>query len=151
MTISQYISAIALQADPLTHYEYGRNQDFNIEGDNTPSPVTLCIEPDQEFLNLSSLSGNVTDGYNLFVRFLQLIPAIGIAEQATSRDQAIYDQKKRAAKFISVLSENDLFVDLRNPIPVVRVIEAYDGNWFGVEINLSNLQTIYPFDLCDDE
>lgn len=148
MNISQYIQSIVIQSQPLAHYEYGRNVDFNINGDNTPSEVVLCIEPDTQFLNLSTLSGTITDGYNLFIRFIQLIPAIDIAEQAPTRVAAINTQKINAAQFVSELSNDDNFKDLFTPIPVVTVIEAYDGNWFGVEINLRNLETIQPLEVC---
>lgn len=148
MTISDYIQAIVTELFEGAHYEYGRNADFNITGDNTPSPAVLCIEPDQQFLNMSALTGNVGDGYNLFIRFLQLIPTIGIGDAAASRVQAITDQKLNAAKFISQLSEDDLFLDLNATIPIVTIIEAYDGNWFGVEINLRNLQVAEPLDTC---
>ncbi len=148
MTISDYIQAIVTELFPTASYQYGRNTDFNINGDNTSSPVVLCIEPDQQYINLNPVSGNVYDGYNLFLRFLQLIPNMDIAEQAPTRVSAIALQKLNAATFIAQLSQDDKFIDLPNIIPVIPVIEAYDGNWFGVEINLKNLQTIKPFDIC---
>lgn len=148
MNISQYIQSIVTQSLPNAHYEYGRNVDFNINGDDVPSDVVLCIEPDQQFLNLSPLVGTITDGYNLFIRFIQLIPNIDIAEQAPTRVTAIDTQKKNAAQFIMDLSNDDLFKDLATPIQVVSVIEAYDGNWFGVEVNLKNLETIEPLEVC---
>lgn len=146
MTISDYIQAIAAQVNPSGSYQYGRNTDFNINGDGTASPVILCIEPDQQFLNLSTLTGNIYDGYNLFIRFLTLRPTI--AEQAPDRVQAIADMKLLAASFISQLSNDDNFQDIPSRIPIIEVIDAYDGNYCGVEINLQNLQLINPVPVC---
>lgn len=148
--IQAYTKQIFTAAFPLLsdeQYVYGRLQDFNIEGDNRPSPAVHIIEPDQEFLNVSS-SGYANDGYNLFIRFVQLIPEIGIAEQAITREEAIYNQKVAAAAYISALNDSDIFKEIPNPIRAVRVIEAYDGNWFGVEVNLTNLVTLQPLPVC---
>lgn len=143
-SISQYIQTIAADVLPSYSYVYGRQNDVNIEGDNQPSPMVACIYPDQQFLNLSGLTGNTYDGYNLFIRFVEKLD--NIAEQSPYYDAAVNRQKLAAANFIYRLSTDDIFQDLRTPIPIVAVIEAYDGNWFGVEINLINLQTIYPLD-----
>lgn len=148
MTLSTYIESLAILTNPAATFQYARNTEFNIIGDDVQSPVILAIEPDQGFLNLSNVTGTVGDGYNLFIRFLELIPQIGIAEQAPTRDAAIQRQKEQAAKFIYTLSSEDKFKELTSPIPYVRVIEAYDGNWFGVEINLRNLEFIEPLDIC---
>lgn len=145
MTIKDYIQSIVSECFPSASYHYGRNTDFNIDGDNTAGSVVLCIEPDQMFLNLSSLTGNVNDGYNLFVRFLELTT---MGEQADSRVTAIANQKANAGLFLSQLSQDDVFIDLPAKIPCIAVIDAYDANWCGVEINLQNLQTIKPFDIC---
>lgn len=148
MTISDYIQSIVSECLPDATFQYGRNTDFNINGDDVASPAVLVIEPDQQYLNLNATSGNVYDGYNLFMRFLQLIPQIGTAEQAPTRVAAITAQKANAALFLSQLSEDDNFIDIPAQTPLIPVIEAYDGNWFGVEINIRNLQVLRPFDVC---
>lgn len=145
-SIKDYIQTIATEALPSYSYVYGRQNDVNIQGDNQSSPMVACIYPDQQFLNLIALTGNIYDGYNLFIRFVEKLD--NIAEQSPYYDDAVNRQKFAAATFLSQLSADDNFKDLRTPIPIVAVIEAYDGNWFGVEINLSNLETIYPFTVC---
>lgn len=147
MTISDYIQAIVTEAFPGAHYEYGRNTDFNLAGDNTPSPVVLCIEPDQGNFNLSSLSGNIFEGNNLFIRFLQQLN-INPGEPATTREAAIVAQKLNAAQFITTLSNDDQFIDLNQNIPWIAVIEAYDSSWYGIEVQLRNLQFLQPEDVC---
>lgn len=149
MTIAEYIQTIVTEALPLANFNYARNHEFNINGDDVGSPVVLCIEPDQGFLNLSATTGYITEGYNLFIRFIQLIPTVDIAEQAPTRIEAINQQKINAALFMSQLSNDENFKDIASPTPYVPVIEAYDGNWFGVEINIRNLETIEPLeDVC---
>lgn len=146
MTISDYIQQISTEVFPGDQYLYKSKYDANIVLDNAASPAIVALFPDQFSFNISALSGNIADGYSLFIQFIEHLD--NISEQVDYYNPAIERQKLRAAEFLVQLSGDDNFVDLINPINAVPVVEAYDGNWFGVEISIRNLTTIMPLSIC---
>lgn len=121
-------------------FYYGRKSEINITGDNAKLPAVILIEPDQFGFNISP-TGAIKDTYNVFIQFVDQVDAI---EDANYRHPTVESMRTLCAEFIRELSEADIFLDFNQNIPGVLVVDMYDVNVAGIEINLAQLTDIQP-------
>ncbi|MDF3076136.1 MAG: hypothetical protein K0S09_25 [Sphingobacteriaceae bacterium] len=119
------------------YFRYGRKSDENINGDNESYPAVVLLEPDQMGFKVSSM-GQIYDRYNLF---LQFIDQEVMGEQASERESKIEAMRSLAAQFIFLLNKENAFNDISESVPGVTVIDTYDVNVVGIEINISLTDT----------
>jgi hypothetical protein len=130
-----------LQLSGNPHFAYGRKSEINVQGDNLTFPAVILIEPDQFGFNISASTGAVKDTYNVFIQFVDQVEAL---EDANYRHPVVESMRSLCAEFILALSDADIFQDLNTNIPGVLVVDSYDVNVAGIEINLANLTDIQP-------
>lgn len=143
MNLRDQIGSIAmgLTGNPL--FVYGRKSEVNVIMDNAPKQTAVVlIEPDQFGFNVNPVNGVVRDTYNVFIQFIKVVDPMG--EDANYRHPVVEEMRTLCAEFLQALSQTDLFQDLNPNIPGVLVVDAYDLNVAGIEINLAQLTDIYP-------
>ena len=149
MDLRSQIGAIALQ---LTYTDkngttrnpnflYGKKAEINVQGDNARFPAVILIEPDQFGFSIQPTTGAVRDSYNVFIQF---VDQVDMGEDANYRHPVVEDMRTLCAQFLRKLSDTDIFQDLNINIPGILVVDAYDVNVAGIEINLAQLIDIYP-------
>lgn len=123
------------------NFLYGRKPEINVQGDNARFPAIILIEPDQFGFKFDSLTGNVQDRANVFIQFVNEIDEI---EDANYRHPVVMKMKRLAIDFIQQLNRADIFEDLNPNIPGILVVDSYDVNVAGLELNFAQLTDIYP-------
>ena len=141
MNLREQIGSIVLGLTGNPNFMYGRKSEINIQGDNSRFPAVILIEPDQFGFNLNAATGTVRDTYNVFIQFVDQIDAI---EDANYRHPTVESMRTLCAEFLQELSAADIFNDLNTNIPGVLVVDSYDVNVAGIEINLASLTDIQP-------
>lgn len=141
MDLREQIGVIAMGLTGSPNFIYGRKSDVNISGDNARLPAVVLIEPDQFGFTLNPNTGNIKDTYNVFIQF---IDQIEMGEDTNYRHPTVEAMRTLCAEFILALSQADVFQDLNTNIPGVLVVDEYDVNVAGIEINLAQLTDIYP-------
>lgn len=128
-------------------FQYGRKMDNNINADNDTFPAVYLIEPDMPGFRVKQVDGNVADRWNVFIQFLTLMaPEMG--QQAAYREAAVEQMRTLAAQFLYRLSKSDYFEDITETIPAVLLVDYYDVNVTGIEINLASLTALQPIEIC---
>lgn len=141
MDLREQIGVIAMGLTGNPQFVYGRKSEVNIIMDNTGTAAVVLIEPDQFGFNLNTTTGVVRDSYNTFIQFIKQIE---MGEDANYRHPVVEEMRTLCAEFIQKLNEADIFQDLNTNIPGVLVVDTYDVNVAGIEINLAQLTDIYP-------
>lgn len=131
-------------APPLA-FRYGRKSDENINADSGTFPAVVLIEPDQFGFTVDPQSGQVRERANVFIQFITLCE---MGDQAEARYDSLQLMRKYAAEFIFRLNATNLFQDLAVNYPAVAIVDTYDANVCGVEINLGNLTSTQPERIC---
>lgn len=142
MDLRQQIGAIVMGLTGNPTFVYGRKSEVNVSGDNLSFPAVVLIEPDQFGFNLNQTTGVVRDTYNVFIQFIDVVDPLG--EDANYRHPVVEAMRTLCAEFIQELSNADIFQDLNTNIPGVLVVDTYDVNVAGIEINLAQLTDVYP-------
>lgn len=140
MNLREQIGLIVSELPGVPNFVYGRKSEINISGDNAQFPAVVLIEPDQMGFNLDATTGGLKDTYNVFIQF---IDQIEMGEDANYRHPVVEDMRTLAGTFIRRLSAADIFKDLNVNIPGILVVDTYDVNVAGIEINLAQLTDIY--------
>lgn len=141
MNLREQIGTIAMALTGNPTFVYGRKSEINCSGDNFEFPAVVLIEPDQFGFSLNPNTGNVKDTYNVFIQFIdKIVPG----EDANYRHPVVEAMRTLCAEFILKLSEADIFLDINANIPGVLVVDEYDVNVAGIEINIAQLTDIYP-------
>lgn len=141
MNLREQIGSIAQGLSSSPAFYYGRKSEINVQGDNMVLPAVILIEPDQFGFNLSPSTGAIKDTYNVFIQFVDQVDAM---EDANYRHPVVEAMRTLCAEFLRELSDADIFLDLNTNIPGVLVVDTYDVNVAGIEINLANLTDIQP-------
>lgn len=142
MNLKSQIQSIVSQLPGSPSFYYGREHEANVEVDNIQFPVVVLIEPDQMGFNLNTTNGNVRDTYNIFIQFIDRME--DISQDANYRNTTVEAMRTLAAKFLQLLSNSDLFADVNPNVNGVLLVDYYDANSQGIEINLTQLTDIYP-------
>ncbi len=145
MNLRTQIESIASQL-PNVAFRYGRRYDENINGDNESYPAIVLLEPDQFGFRVSTSNGQMYDRYNIFIQFIK--NGVEVGEQASARESIVEEMRSLAAQFIVKLNSANIFKDIPENIPGVLIVEAYDANVCGIEINISNLTDTQPRHIC---
>lgn len=122
-------------------FVYGRKSEVNISVDNIPGPYVILIEPDQFGFYLPPGSGSLRDTHNVFIQF---VDGIVMGENADYRHPVVVAMKRLAAQFIYALAKSEVFQDFGPNIPGMLVVDTYDRNVAGIELNIGQLTDIYP-------
>ncbi len=137
----------SVEPEPVA-FAYGRKYDQNINADNQSFPVVCLIEPDMPGFRVKALDGNVADRYNLFIQFLDKAGEGEIGQQASYREATVEAMRTLAAQFLYRLSASDYFEDITETVQAVLLVDVYDVNVTGIEINLPNLTALQPLAIC---
>jgi len=147
MTIYDYIREIALTI--TDNFYYGRKSDINIQADDFAFPAICLIEPDEIGFTVDTNVGNINDWDNVFIQFINKRE---MGNQASDRITAVNEQRDVAALFVDkVINHPDISVQLQGSklkVPGVLIVDTYDANVVGIEINLV-LSLTYPRG-CED-
>lgn len=141
MNLREQIGSIALDLTGSPNFVYGRKSEINISGDNAVFPAVILIEPDQFGFNLNPTTGAVRDSYNVFIQF---VDQVDMGEDANYRHPVVENMRTLCAEFLQKLSASEIFQDVNPNVPGVLVVDAYDVNVAGIEINLTQLTDIQP-------
>lgn len=138
---------MATGAIPAPAFYYGRKFDMNIIADGATFPAVVLLEPDQFGFRVSAGTGQVFDSYNLFFQFLATTP-VGLGEQANNREATIEQMRALAGLFIYRLNESNLFSGFNERVGGVVIVDYFDANVCGIEINITNLTDVQPRPIC---
>lgn len=148
MTLDEKIAQVVSKMQtPIPAFRYGRKQDENINGDNAAYPAIVLLEPDQPGFRISPSNGQIFERNNVFIQFLDITPT-GMGEQANNRKSTINAMKLKAAEFLLRLNDSNLFSAFAEVVPGVAIIEYYDANVCGIEINIAGLTDTQPLPIC---
>lgn len=139
MNLRQQIADIAFLTGAT--FRYGRRYDENINADNGTFPAIVLLEPDQMGFYVDVMTGASYDRYNVFIQF---IDKIEMGQQASARDQVVENMRTLAATFIARLNESNEFQAFNAIINGVLMVDTYDANVAGIEINITGLTDTYP-------
>lgn len=148
MNIRDKIGSIALTL--VDSYSYARKSEQNINADRIVFPNILFIEPDSFGFTPSLVSGNLRSYTNIFVQFTTRMPdqedpvKDEIGRDANYRNAMIEEMRTLAAQFVQKILRDDDFENFVNDMPMIPVIEAYDANVFGVELQIPKLIHTFP-------
>ena len=143
MRLDEKIAHIVSQMNPAPAFRYGREQDENVNADDAPFPAVVLIEPDQFGFRVAAQNGSVYDRNNIFIQFLDKTP-VGMGEQANNRKSTIEAMKVKAVQFLRILSQSNLFSAFGENVAGVPIIDYYDANVCGIEINIAQLTDTQP-------
>lgn len=122
-------------------YQYLRKSEENVSADDHAFPAIVFIEPDQGGWT-NNQQGTIKRFTNCFFQFITLYEDMG--DNATQRDGSIEDMKVLAERFIQRIISSDDFEVVTTDINFVTIIEKYDANVVGVEINIPKLIYTQP-------
>lgn len=148
MNIRDKIGSIALSL--VDSYSYARKSEQNVNADDLIFPNILFIEPDSFGFTPSLISGNLKSYTNIFIQFTTRMPEQNcsvkdeIGRDANYRNAMIEEMKKLASKFVQKILADDDFENVVNDMPMIPIIEAYDANVFGVELQIPKLIHTFP-------
>lgn len=147
MNLRSQIESLVLQ---LTGHEnvyespsfyYGREHEANVFADDVKFPLVVLIEPDQMGFNVNTTTGTIRDTYNVFIQFIDRKE--DISQDANYRHETVEAMRTMAADFLRLLSNSDYFFDVNPNVNGVLLVDYYDANTQGIEINLTQLTDIY--------
>lgn len=150
MNIRDKIGSIVATLDGVS-FKYARKSEYNISADDIVFPNALFIEPDSFGLSVSGGQFGTLKPYtNIFIQFVTRMPnqeeptKDEIGRDANYRNAMIEEMKDLAKQFIYKVMNDDDFETIVNDIQMIPVIEAYDANCFGVEVNIAKLIHAFP-------
>lgn len=121
-------------------YRYLRKSEENVKGDYSAYPAIIFIEPDQGGWT-NNQQGTIKRFTNCFFQF---ITTFEMAQDATVRDIAIEDMRKLAERFINrIINDEDFEVNVSD-FNYITVIDKYDVNVVGIELNIPKLIYTQP-------
>lgn len=144
MNLEEQFRELVERMSPQPVFLYGRKHEINVSADNAAFAETgaiVLIEPDQMGFFKARATGTVRDRYNIFVQFIK--PVV-MGEDANYRSPTVEAMRTLAAKFIDLLDQSDIFGDLPENLPGFLLVDYYDANVAGIEINIAQLTDIYP-------
>lgn len=142
MDLREQIGVIVMGLTGSPQFVYARKSEANVILDNSASTAVILIEPDQFGFNIDPTTGMVRDAYNVFIQFVKVVDPMD--EDANYRHPVVEEMRTLCAEFLQKLSQADIFRDLNPNIPGVLIVDEYDLNVAGIEINLAQLTDIYP-------
>jgi len=122
-------------------YRYLRKSEENIAGDSSAYPAIVFIEPDQGGW-VNNAQGTRKRFTNCFFQFLKIYPEMG--DNASQRDDDIEEMKILAERFFNQIDRTDDFEMITTDFQFVTIIERYDVNTVGIEVNIPKLIYTYP-------
>lgn len=138
--IREQIGGIALTVNE--NFYYGRRHEANALGDNWVYPAIILVEPDSGAFSFSSQAGGLTDSTDLFIQFIDKTPEI--SQGANYRYEVIQRMKQLAREFIYALEASEKFNPLNAVNPWALLVDMYDVNTAGIELNLGRVTNIFP-------
>lgn len=154
---------INLMVDDLTgapYFNYARKSEANIIFDDEPNtdgtgedrsiPIedrktaVLLIEPDSFGWINDPVTGEINEYYDVHIQFVQQFE-MGL--MADMREPVIKYLKGLAKEFIYSMLNDEAFELYTTNIPAVPIIDYYDANLVGVEINIARL-VIKDAEIC---
>lgn len=142
MDLREIVQNIVSELSTAPSFLYGRKSEINYSADNVAQTFVALIEPETGAFQRSSI-GTLRDAYDTFIQF---VGQIDPGEHADYRHPMIQQQMSIAKEFIRALDRSDYFLDLNANIPFVIIVDNYDLNVAGVEINLARLASLQPLD-----
>ena len=142
MNLRDQIGSIVMGLTGNPQFVYGRKSEVNVIMDNYGKPAVVLIEPDQFGFNVNAITGSVRDTYNVFIQFIDVVDPMG--EDANYRHPVVEAMRTLCAEFLQELSQTDIFQDINTNVPGVLIVDRYDLNVAGIEINLAQLTDIQP-------
>lgn len=143
MRLDEQIAQVVSQMQKPPAFRYGRKADENINADNGAFPAIVLIEPDQFAFRVAPMNGSIYDRNNIFLQFLDKTP-VGMGEQANNRKATIEAMKVLCVEFLRELNASNLFSSFNENVPGVPIIDYYDANVCGIEINIAQLTDTQP-------
>jgi len=150
MNIRDKIGNLALNLDGVASFNYARKSEQNVSADDLCFPNILFIEPDSFGFIPSIVSGTLKSYTNIFIQFTTRMPYSNdehkdeIGRDANYRNAMIEEMKTLAAEFVQLILRDEAFENVVNDMPMIPVIEAYDANVFGVELQIPKLIHAFP-------
>ncbi|WP_207425989.1 hypothetical protein [Pedobacter sp. SYSU D00535] len=135
MNLVNAIQSIVATLTGEPHFTYQGKFEHNVKGDDkdySTANVNL-LELEQIGFKKNSSAGGLRDRFPIFIEFVKQVDQNLTAEE---RRPVIEEMRLLAAEFILAVDESDLFEELPETISGVVVIDRYDVNVAGVEINL---------------
>ena len=149
MNIRDKIGSIVATLDGVS-FNYARKSEHNVDADNIAFPNALFIEPDSFGFTPSIVSGNLKEYTNIFIQFTTRMPNQDdpvkdeIGRDANYRNAMIEEMRDLARQFVQIILSDEDFENIINDMPMIPVIEAYDANVFGVELQIPKLIHTFP-------
>lgn len=133
-----------LEGKPV--FAYSGKYEHNVDGDDQDysSGVVNVFEIEQFGFKRNRITGTMRQRYPIYIEFVVK------ADQeltATQRNFYIEDMKGLAAEYIELLDGSGLFEELPEVIDGIQVVNRYDVNTVGVELNLI-LVAKEPMQVC---
>ena len=83
--------------------------------------------------------------YPVFIEFVKLVKDMQVS--AVERDVVIREMQDMAGEFLVRLNQSDVFEVVANSVKGLTVIERYDANLCGIELNFE-LTSFEPLQIC---
>lgn len=135
------LKAIIDGEETAVGYRYLRKSEENVKGDYSAYPAIVFIEPDQGGWT-NNQQGTFKRFTNCFFQFITIYPEMG--DDATQRDGYIESMKGLAERFIyQIINSEDFEVNISD-FNFVTIVEKYDSNVVGIELNIPKLIYTQP-------
>lgn len=122
-------------------YRYLRKSEENVAGDYSDYPAIVFIEPDQGGW-ANNQQGTIKRFTNCFFQFIVDYKDMG--DNATQRDDKIESMKVLAERFINrIINDDDFEVNVAD-FNFITIVEKYDSNVVGIELNIPKLIYTQP-------
>lgn len=122
-------------------FYYGRRSEANYAGDALTFPAVVLVEPDTGGLSRDPNMGRIHQSRDLFIQFLDKVP---MGEHAEERHPVVMAMSAAAADFVQELDRSDIFRDLPSYLPMFLIVDRYDVNAAGWELNIPRLTPNAP-------
>lgn len=146
MNLIDELKLLAERLEGKPVFAYSGKYEHNVDGDDQDysSGLVNVLEIEQFGFKRNRFTGTTRQRYPLFIEFVVK------ADQeltATQRNFYIEDMKELAAEYIELLDRSGLFEELPEVIDGIQVVNRYDVNTVGVELNLI-LVPKEPMQIC---
>lgn len=123
-------------------FYFGRKHEVNADGDNLNYPAIILLEPDSGAFTISPTSGGITDTNDTFIQFVTKVDEI--SQFANYRYPEVEQMKALARSFVYELQRKDIWQAMNAINPWALIVDTYDVNVVGIELNLGRLTNIFP-------
>lgn len=133
-TLVQVLTGYAAQMPGSPAFLYSRKSEQNANDDiDYSNGLINLLEIDQPGFAYNSTNGNLRRRYPCFIQFVKKLEP---DTTAADRDSTIEEMMLLVAAFIIKIDKGDLFDKLQPVIPGQAIVNYYDSNVVGAEINL---------------